>query len=113
MRKIALAASLLAVLALLAGSTVAGAAGSTRWRPKPTTTAWQWQLQGRLDRSPAASVFDIDGFESSRADVAALHRQGAEVICYLDVGSWEEYRPDAGQFPKSVIGAVYEGFPEE
>jgi hypothetical protein len=35
------------------------------------------------------------------------------VICYLDVGSWEEYRPDAGTFPKRVLGAVYEGYPEE
>ena len=42
-----------------------------------------------------------------------LHRQGRRVICYLDVGSWESYRPDAGQFPRSVIGRRYEGFPDE
>ncbi len=112
MRRLAPAALLAALLALAAFAPSAGAAASY-WHPKPTTTAWQWQLQGKLDPSPAASVFDIDGFESTRADVATLHKQGDKVICYLDVGSWEEYRPDASQFPKSVIGAVYEGFPEE
>ena len=112
MRRFALAALLVAASALGTATTATVASGSY-WHPKPTTTAWQWQLQGKLDLTPAASVFDIDGFESTPGDVAALHKQGDKVICYLDVGSWEEYRPDAGKFPKSVIGAVYEGFPEE
>ncbi len=109
MRRFGPAALLAALIALSVFAPGAGA----YWHPTPTTTAWQWQLQGKLDLSPAASVFDIDGFESTKANVAALHKRGDEAICYLDVGSWEEYRPDASQFPKSVIGAVYEGFPEE
>lgn len=84
-----------------------------RWAPGPTTAAWQWQLQGKIDTSDPACVFEVDGFETSRATVAALHRKGVKVICYLDVGSWEEYRPDAGEFPRSVLGNRYEGFPEE
>jgi hypothetical protein len=36
-----------------------------------------------------------------------------KVVCYLDVGSWESYRPDRRQFPRSVIGRKYEGFPNE
>ena len=84
-----------------------------RWAPGPTTAAWQWQLQGKIDTGDPACVYEVDGFETSKATVAALHRKGVKVICYLDVGSWEEYRPDAGQFPKSVLGNVYEGFPEE
>jgi hypothetical protein len=83
------------------------------WHPAPTTAPWQWQLQGRIDTGVDACVFDVDGFETPAATVAALHRGGAEVICYLDVGSWEEYRPDARRFPRSVLGRRYEGFPEE
>jgi hypothetical protein len=45
--------------------------------------------------------------------VRTIHRHGDKAICYLDVGSWEEYRPDAAQFPQSVLGNRYEGFPEE
>jgi hypothetical protein len=41
------------------------------------------------------------------------YEQGRHVVCYLDVGSWESYRPDADLFPRSVIGRVYEGFPDE
>jgi hypothetical protein len=111
----------LAALVALTGSASAAppacksvdATHAGRWAPGPTTAAWQWQLQGKIDTSAAACVFEVDGFEVSKATVAKLHSQGAKVICYLDVGSWEEYRPDASQFPKSVLGNVYEGFPEE
>ncbi len=87
--------------------------GAGLWLPSPTTRPWQWQLQGRIDTGIAAPVYDVDGFETSAATVAALHRLGRRVICYLDVGSWESYRPDAGEFPRSVIGRRYEGFPDE
>jgi hypothetical protein len=83
------------------------------WRPPPTTAAWQWQLQGRIDTSIEAGVYDVDGFEASKGDVRALQRQGRRAICYLDVGSWENYRPDADRFPAAVIGRRYEGFPDE
>lgn len=117
----------LVALAVLAGLIAAGSSSAAvdsacrsvdathagRWAPGPTTAAWQWQLQGKVDTDVSACVDEVDGFETSKATVTALHRNGVKVICYLDVGSWEEYRPDAGQFPKSVLGNVYEGFPEE
>lgn len=84
-----------------------------RWQPHPTTTPWQWQLQGKIDTSVPACVYDVDDFETSKATVGQLHSEGAKVICYVDAGSWEEHRPDAGQFPKSSLGERYEGWPEE
>ena len=36
--------------------------------------------------------------------VAALQAQGSRVVCYISVGSWEDWRPDADQFPAAVIG---------
>jgi hypothetical protein len=83
------------------------------WKATPTTAPWQWQLQGKIDTGVPACVFDVDGFETPRATVAALRRSGRVAICYLDVGSWERYRPDAKRFPRSVIGRRYEGFPDE
>ncbi len=106
----ALGAVLTACAVLLA---VVPASAAARWRPAPTTNAWQWELQGKFELTPGASVYEIDGFEYPARDVKAIHRSGAKAICYLDVGSWEEYRPDASQFPKSSLGAVYEGYPEE
>ncbi|MGD9734645.1 MAG: endo alpha-1,4 polygalactosaminidase [Solirubrobacterales bacterium] len=84
-----------------------------RWHPRPTTAPWQWQLQGSIDKTIPACVYEVDGFETSARTVAALHRRHVKAICYLDVGSWESYRPDRAEFPRSVIGAKYEGFPDE
>jgi hypothetical protein len=101
------------LLATFAASLLFAPTASARWQPEPTTAAWQWQLQGKIDLSVDATVYEVDGFEVSARTVAALHRKGRRVICYLDVGSWESYRPDAGRFPKSVLGRAYEGYPDE
>ncbi|MFI9174342.1 endo alpha-1,4 polygalactosaminidase [Streptomyces lincolnensis] len=74
-----------------------------RWRPRPGV-AWQWQLSGRLDTTVDVPVYDIDGFDQSERTVAALHRDGRKVICYLSTGAWEDWRPDAEEFPRSVLG---------
>ncbi|MFF8012844.1 endo alpha-1,4 polygalactosaminidase [Streptomyces sp. NPDC007929] len=73
------------------------------WKPRPGL-AWQWQLDGRVDASADVPVYDIDGFENSAADVARLHRAGRKVICYVNVGAWEDFRPDRDAFPRSVLG---------
>jgi hypothetical protein len=107
---------LVALFVLVSTSAAAGRAPGEspgHWQPKPTTAPWQWQLQGRIDTGVAAAVYDIDAFEVPASVVRRLHRQGRKVICYLDVGSWENYRPDAAQFPRSVRGRRYEGFPDE
>ncbi|MCK8680804.1 endo alpha-1,4 polygalactosaminidase [Streptomyces lichenis] len=74
-----------------------------RWQPKPGTP-WQWQLDGRVDPSVDVPVYDIDAFANTAEDVARLHRDGRRVICYVNAGAWEEFRPDAGDFPESLRG---------
>ncbi|MGW1465762.1 endo alpha-1,4 polygalactosaminidase [Streptomyces sp. NPDC002308] len=85
-----------------------GSTGSARptgwWRPKPGLD-WQWQLDGRADQSVDVAVYDIDGFENSAADVDRLHRAGRKVICYINVGAWEDFRSDKAAFPASVLGS--------
>ncbi|MEU2624860.1 endo alpha-1,4 polygalactosaminidase [Streptomyces sp. NPDC007157] len=93
---------LLVPLALLAGCT-GGTDGAGRWQPRPGVT-WQWQLSGRVDTSVRASVYDIDGFDQSKATVGTLHAKGRKVICYLSTGAFEDWRPDAKKFPESVLG---------
>jgi hypothetical protein len=111
-RRIVALAAALAALALLALAG-AGDAGAARWKPKPTTSPWQWQLQGKIDTSVPAGVYEVDGFDVGKGVVHKLHSKGRKVICYLDVGSWENYRPDKDAFPKSVIGNRYDGYPNE
>ncbi|MEU2850319.1 endo alpha-1,4 polygalactosaminidase [Streptomyces syringium] len=76
---------------------------SRRWRPRPGTR-WQWQLDGRVDMSVDVPVYDIDGFENSAKTVAGLHARGRKVICYINAGAWEKFRPDQADFPKELLG---------
>lgn len=101
-----LAALLLLLLAGCSTSTPDSPAPHTssgRWQPRPGT-AWQWQLSGRVDTSVQVPVYDIDGFENSAGTVKALHADGRKVICYIDAGSWEDFRTDRKAFPASVLG---------
>ncbi|MFJ3923819.1 endo alpha-1,4 polygalactosaminidase [Streptomyces sp. NPDC090022] len=74
-----------------------------RWQPRPGT-AWQWQLSGKLDLSVKVPVYDVDGFTTTRAQVAKLKAAGRDVICYLSTGAWEDFRPDADAFPQELLG---------
>lgn len=82
------------------------------WIPA-INTDWQWQLEEALDQSVEADMYDIDLFDNDASTVQALHTQGRKVVCYISVGSWEDWRPDAGQFPAEVLGNDYEGWPGE
>ena len=83
------------------------------WRPEPGQS-WQWQLSGLpVDMSVAADIYDLDLFDTSPTTVSQLHVRGRHAICYLSAGSFEEWRPDAGLFPREVIGRAYAGWPGE
>jgi len=93
-------------------SSQAPAAQKTRWRPE-AGLSWQWQLSVPVDQSVDAAVYDIDMFENDASVVTSLHAAGRKVICYIDVGGWEDYRPDAADFPASVKGKPIDGWPSE
>ncbi len=87
------------------------AAAKDWWRPSPGLT-WQWQLNGEIDLDQQADVVDID-LEVDRSVVEQYHQQGTRVICYISVGSFEDWRVDADQFPEEVLGKDYEGWSGE
>ncbi|HEX8867823.1 MAG TPA: endo alpha-1,4 polygalactosaminidase [Lentzea sp.] len=82
-----------------------------RWVPAPGT-AWQWQLSGKVDTGVDVPVYDIDGVDNGSDVVEALHRAGRKVICYVNVGAAEDFRPDAAAFPADVKGKT-DGWPGE
>jgi hypothetical protein len=70
----------------------------------PAAATWQWQLDGALDLRVPAAVYEVDGFDTSAASVARLHRSGRYAVCYVDAGTWERWRPDHARFPARVLG---------
>lgn len=93
--------------------------------PSPGAS-WQWQIsrdnqqQGNdyVNISYAVSFYDVDGFENGNGGpgdvVKRLHALGKKVICYLDVGSDENWRPDMVGFRKkypTVVGSPVPGWP--
>lgn len=126
--------------AAAAGKGAAAAAASSsgsHWVPAQATRL-QYQLQadstgagavGGIDvgicEKPASGgscvtpgAYDIDlyapdGTTPNAAAVSAIHAAGAKAICYVDAGSWENWRPDASAFPASVKGSDMQGWPGE
>jgi len=74
------------------------------WKPTPGTT-WQWQIgESNGNTSAQVQMYDIDMFDVTAETIDALHSQGKIVICYFSAGTYEDWRPDAKQFPASVLG---------
>ena len=82
------------------------------WVPEPGAT-WQWQLSGALDLSVEADIFDLDYERTTGTEIRSLKDAGRRLVCYLSVGSAEDFRSDAGEFPEAVRGNPLAGWPDE
>ncbi len=71
--------------------------------PAPRTT-WQWQLTGQIDDSFDVAMYDVDLFETATSRIADLQAAGRVVVCYFSAGSYENWRPDADDFPAAARG---------
>ena len=121
----------LVAVASLAAATLVGVAPAQAagiWQPHVDPTfKWQWQITGTVDTNVTpAAMYDIDEQDAvpttqtvtsglglgkstwskgpNATAIATLHGKNKIVICYLDSGAWESYRPDASLFPASVKG---------
>jgi len=82
------------------------------WHPTVGLT-WQWQIgDNDIDTSIEADVYDVDLY-IDQSIIDELHTKERKVICYISVGSWEDWRPDKDQFPSEVLGKDYDGWPGE
>lgn len=84
----------------------------TWWKPTAGLN-WQFQYTGTMEYSVNAVAFNLDLFDTSAADIAALKAQGKKVVCYFSAGSVEDWRDDAVQFQASVVGNNYDGWAGE
>ncbi|UZW56244.1 endo alpha-1,4 polygalactosaminidase [Sphingobium sp. JS3065] len=86
--------------------------------PAPTPlSSWDWilQSQGLPATPPAVAYLNVDGFDTSAAYVALAESRGSRTICYLDIGSAENNRPDYSRLTaiSGLLGNSYPGFAGE
>jgi hypothetical protein len=101
---------LLSALVTLSALALAPSARAASWKP-PKALTWYWQLTGTPKIEPVMAT-DIDGFDNGAAEVQTLHSAGQHAICYIDVGTSEDWRSDFSKFPASVMGNT-NGWPGE
>jgi hypothetical protein len=129
----------IALLTALLGTTAAAGIPTTAtartvaWTPAPADRL-QYQLQPGTDGTGGIrvgicatpytggacvkpTVYDIDlygpdGTTPNTAAVNAIHAAGAHAVCYVDAGTWEDWRPDQAGFPEADKGAEVEGGPD-
>ena len=108
---------LLAILATLASTSPLqerASVATTWWKPAPLT---RWQIvldsSGSITIHPDILVYDIDLFDTPQSTISALHKAGKKVICYISAGTYENWRPDASQFPPSALGNAVDGWAGE
>ncbi len=103
-----------AALTMMIAVPDANAQAGSWWKPTAQQRiALHWVLEKKLNVTdpvqmglrdfngnvlPEPDVYDIDGQLNTAETVAYLHGMGKKVICYIDAGVYETYRPDAPQF---------------
>lgn len=92
-----------------AGGAGGGSATDGGWWAPAATVTWQWQLQGTIDTTVDAGVYDLDLFDAPQATIDTLHGQGRKVVCYFDT-AYEPNRPDSAQL-LPYIGNPVQGWP--
>ena len=83
------------------------------WKRLSLQTTWQWQLQGMINTTYNADVYDVDLFETPDAVITGLRNRGVTVLCYFSAGSAERRAPDYDRFPTGSLGRVLDGYPNE
>ena len=74
---------------------------------------WDWQLGEPVRAPEGVAVFDTDPDTVSARVIQRLNGRGVYTICYVSVGTIENYRDDVRAFPRAVVGRTYGEWPDE
>lgn len=75
--------------------------------------SWDIQFEEPFNFSRDVWMMDLDGEFTAAEDVAALRERSVTPICYVAVGTWENYRGDAQDFPDELLGKTWPEWPDE
>ncbi|NQS92232.1 MAG: endo alpha-1,4 polygalactosaminidase [Chloroflexi bacterium] len=75
--------------------------------------SWQIQYTGELDLEAGVDLINLDLFDSSVETIKEFHDRGVFVVCYFSAGTYENWRPDASQYPGKILGKDLKDWPGE
>ncbi len=100
------------ILALVGCLLAATGAAHARWVPEQDKRYdVQFVVPFNLVRN--VDTVELDLFDTSAEQIKTLRARGVRAVCYIDAGAWENWRPDARDFPAALIGRNYAGWPGE
>jgi hypothetical protein len=82
------------------------------WKPAAKDKlSWQWQIGSPPSASSLLNVdmYDVDVFDTPKATIDAMKKNGTKVTCYFSAGTYEGWRPDWAQYFPFITGADYQG----
>ena len=75
---------------------------------------WDWQLSVENINPPKnIKAFGADPDSVTSEQILALNKAGVYTICYVSVGTLENWRSDKNIFPSNIIGKTYGDWPDE
>ena len=83
------------------------------WYRPAIKTSWHYQLKDDINMSYNVTHYHIDLFDSSKELIKKLKKNNKRVICYFSAGTYEDWRSDASEFPKEVLGEKLEDWDGE
>ena len=72
----------------------------------------KYNLQAPVKPSIDVDVFVIDT-DTAQAKIDIFHKKGKTVVCYISIGTVEDWRDDADDFPADAIGINVGDFESE
>lgn len=79
----------------------------------PPNSTWHIQYTGAINISLDVAIYNLDLFDTDPAVIVDLQARDIFVMCYFSAGSFEDWRPDAANFPSEILGLGLEGWEGE
>lgn len=74
---------------------------------------WDWQLSAPFDLTRDVDVFALDADNVTKAKIKEIKSRGTKTVCYVSVGTAEDFRDDISKFPASVMGKTLSNWASE
>lgn len=86
---------------------------SSNSAPLPSSS-WDWQLSvEQIEPPKGIKAFGTDPDSVSKEQIKALNKAGVYTICYVSVGTAENWRDDVNSFHSQMVGKTYGDWPDE